>query len=161
MFISRLRWEQDNDDDDSIMHTIVEPSWNDIQEAFTRLDGQTHPAIFLTCDDRLVSFPSMTVIGGPNEYSVSLARVPANGRGEFEQLTLINPARFNEFQSSGWRGIGKGHHNYEVELEYLSSDRELIIRVLRHFTQTGHWYHNAPFIVEAEDEEGQWRRYIA
>ena len=161
MFISRLKWEQDGDDDDCIKHTIVNPSWDDIQETFSRLDGQTYPALFLTCDDQSVSFPSMTVIGGPDEYSVSLARVPANGRGDFEQLTFINPSRFSEFHSSGWRGIGKGYHNYEVELEYLSSDKELILRVIEHFAETGRWYHQAPFIVEAEDEEGEWRRYIA
>lgn len=161
MFISRLKWEQDGDNDDSIMHTIADPSWNDIQTTFSGLDGQTYPALFLTRDDQLVSFPSLTVIGGPDEYAVSFERVPTNGRGTFERLKLINPSRFNEFQSSGWCGIGKGYHNYEVELEYLTSDRELVLRIIQHFAHTGEWYSQAPFVVEAEDEEGEWRRYIA
>jgi len=161
MFISRLKWEQDGDEDDSIKHTIVDPSWDDIQKAFLRLDGQTYPAMFLACDDQLVSFPSLTVLGGPDEYAVSLERVPANGRGAFERLQLINPTRFKEPHSDVWRGIGKGYHNFEVEMEFLTPDKDLILTVIKHFTDTGRWYPQAPFIVEAEDEEGEWRRYVA
>ena len=159
MFVSRLRWEQDGDIDDSMEHTVVDPSWDDILEAFSRLDGQTYPALFLTCSNQMVSFPSLTILGGPVEFAVSLDRVPANGRGLFERLQLINPSRFNEFQSHGWRSIGKGYHNYEVETECLTPDRERIPMVMQHFANTGRWYPPAPFIVYAEDEEGEWRRY--
>ena len=160
MFISRLTWEQDGDDE-SIKHTVVNPSWDNIQNAFSRLDGQTYPALFLTCDDQLVSFPSLTVLGGSDEFAVSLERVPKNGRGEFERLKLINPSRLNVFQLNDKRGIGKGYHNYEVEMEYLTTDKELILKIIRAFTFTGRWYSQVPFIVEAEDEEGEWRRYTA
>lgn len=101
MFISRLAWQQDNGNDDTIEHTMIDPTWDDIQECFSRLDGQRYPAFFLRRGDQLLSFPTLIVLGGPDEYAVELEREPANGRGMFERLQLINPARFNEFGSQG------------------------------------------------------------
>jgi len=159
MFITRLIWDEDIDEENVLKHTIVHPAWDDIHEAFLRLDGQTYPSLFLTGDDQLVSFPTLSVHGGPDEYTADLTRVPANGRGDFECLQLIDPSRFYKPDAHTWRGIGKCYHNYEVETRYLTPNTELILNMIRHFAYTGHWYPQAPFIVEAEDEEGEWRQY--
>jgi hypothetical protein len=159
MFIRQLIWEQDNANDNLLRHSIDNPSWNDIQAAFSRLEGQTYPAFFLTCDEQNTLLPSLSVIGGPHEYEISLERVPAHGRGEFERLQLIHPPRFYNPDVQGWRGIGKSYHNYEIGTKYLTPDRELALEVIEHFTYTGQWLPKAPFIVQAEDEEGEWREY--
>lgn len=160
MFIKRLVWEQDNGNDEIVEHIIVDPSWDDIHASFLRLDGQAYPSFFLKREDQLVSFPSMSVFGGPDEYSISLERIPSNGRGSLERFNLINQSRFYSFGPHGWRGIGKSYHNYEVDDVYLVSDIKLILAIIEHFAHTGDWYFQAPFIVEVDDEEGEWRQYI-
>jgi hypothetical protein len=159
MFISILKWQQsDGDDDNWITHSVLYPSWDDIWDAFARLDGQTYPALSLQGDDESVSQPLLSVLGGPDEYSVTLENVPTNGGVTSKRLVLINPDRFNDFHSFGWRGIGKGYHNYEVEIEYLIPEKDLVQRIVQYFTETGRWYPAAPHITETVDENGEWRQ---
>jgi hypothetical protein len=160
MLIKRLTWEVWEDIEDEVkQHEIVDPSWEAIREAFSHLDSQARPAFSLSLHDQKPYLPSLTVIGGPDEYAVALERVPSSSYGECERIQLINPARFQRFGTSSYRGIGKGDHNYEIETMLLTPDATMILTIIQHFATTGQWYPSAPFIVEAEDEEGEWRQY--
>lgn len=153
MFIKRLTWEVWGDIEDEVKeHERVDPSWEAIHEAFLHLDSQAYPALSLSLQDQKPYLPSLTVIGGPDEYAVALERVPSSRHGEFERIQLINLTRFQRFETSGYRGIGKGYHNYEIETMFLTPDAAMILTMIRHFATTGQWYPSAPFIVEAQDE---------
>jgi hypothetical protein len=159
MLVEQLVWSIWGDEDEDISdHLVQSPSWETIQERFTLLDGQTHPSLSLYIYSQLQS-PVLSVYGGPDEYTAVLEREPSYGRGTFERLQLINSARFRRLEIDRTRTVGKGYFSYNIEEHFFTPDTGLILSLAQHFAFHGQWHPRVPFIVEADDEEGEWRRY--
>jgi hypothetical protein len=151
--------EVNNGEDSHEDRHIVSPSWLDITEALRRLDGRMHPALFLSLHARPRSYPMLSIIGGPDEYTVSLALGNERGESTNEKTQYVNPTRFSRFERGGYRAIGNGYSNYEIEEGFLTSNFALIQAIVEHFAEHGVWYPKAPYIVQKSGNFGDVDEY--
>jgi hypothetical protein len=159
MKIQHMTWSIFHEDDTATEVHRANPSWDDIEQALHRLDGRTYPDLFLSTRDQPNRYPLLSIIGGGDAYTASLELGDDNGEWIGASIQYINPDHFSQFNTGGYRAIGNGYHNYEIDQECLTSDQAMMLSIVRHFAETGRWYPKAPYIVEATDEDGEFHEY--
>jgi len=107
---------------------------------FDKLDGKSFPAlqIFLSND----VYPQLYVIGGSDLFTFNLTKDE-----NLWQETRTNP----DPDTSKWRTFGLGYHNYEF-LDDELCNKQVTIRVIKHFCATGEWPVQIPSRMSDEDE---------
>jgi hypothetical protein len=118
------------------LEKVVDPTWHQIVAFVHRLDRFRHPWVWLFIsdagDDVLVD--CLTIMGGDGAYWIGLSA------GRYEQLRVFNPE--------------KGHHEIAVwtsdqgfadQACYITDDVELVLRIAKHFGETGEPLPDAPW----------------
>lgn len=148
MKVIQLQWDESDDLDNHDRHVIEQPTIQDIEEAFRRLDGLTFPSIVLKTSDYQNRYPTLIVIGGAGSYSATLEFRDASGIWTGECIITINPELYGPPKQEGGRAIGRGYHNFEIpEYEFIE-DSKIIWQLIKHFIKTARWDFNVPFAVE-------------
>ena len=120
------------------------PSWVQIEQAIRRLDRFQHPWIWLflteeeTEEEAEEPEECLTVMGGRGVYFLDL------NAGEHEHLTLLYPDAPHE-EVEVW----ESDQGLSVSLREVTSDIDLVLRVAKHFADTGEPLPGAPWAKPA------------
>lgn len=163
MHIKYLTWEVCQPADDlrednpgSEYKRIQFPIWADIEAALERLDGYVYPKIRLSEDPYKI--PVLSIIGGPDVYTVVLQR--GDDMGWTDEFQYINPFRFSRFERGPYREFGAGFYTYSIEEGFLTEDITMMKAIAKHFAETGAWYPKAAFLITACDEDGEYHEFF-
>lgn len=148
MKITELIWNESDDFDNHVRHVTEQPTLQDVEDAFRRLEGSTYDIISLKTEDPLNRYPSLMIIGGADVYYASLEYRDENGTWTGESIITINPELYGPPQKGGYRVIGKGYSSFEIDEYQLINDSNIIWQLIQHFEQSARWDFNVPFAVE-------------
>jgi hypothetical protein len=107
---------------------------------FEKLDGKSLPALQISLSKE--PYPYLYVIGGPDLFTFSLTTDEHSWQ---EMRTNPDP------DTSKWRAFGLGYHNYEFFEDELCN-KQVTIRVIKHFCTTGEW----PIGIPSTKSEEIW-----
>ncbi|MDP9315339.1 MAG: hypothetical protein M3R24_31500 [Chloroflexota bacterium] len=133
-------------------HDVPHPSWGVIERLLNQLDAKAYPDLFLSGYDAPFHFPLLTIIGGAGIYSAALEFGDRDGQWTGERIVLVDPAHESHPNSGTLRAIGDGYNSYELEEQFLTTDYQLVVSIVRHFVETGQWLSTAPCILEVIDQ---------
>ena len=157
MLLRRLEWDEDFDpdtltedsEDEGEVYVVLDPTWQDVWDAFARLDGWIYPSMHLSLHKRR-RYPCMSIMGGPEEYAVSLD--VSNGiDAEWgnKSIHYLDPRRADElYTNKAWRGVGRAYSNLEIGEVFFTPDRELVVKLIDYFANTGEWHPDVPYVEE-------------
>jgi hypothetical protein len=118
------------------LEKVVNPTWHDIVAFVRRLDPFRHPWVWLfigeTDDDVLVD--CLTIMGGEGGYWIGLSA------GKYEQLRLFNPDK-GEKDVAVWTS----DQGFADKACYITDDLDLVLRIAKHFGETGEPLPDAPW----------------
>ena len=110
------------------LEKIRNPTWQDILVSVYRLDKVRYPWVWLFIgeieEDATLDCPS--IIGGEGLYWVGLSA------GKYDQLRLFDPSKSSK-EVDLWTS-DQGFADYEF---HTTNDIELLLRVAKHFGETG------------------------
>ncbi len=135
-------------------HHMPRPSWAVIETLLNQLDAKAYPDLFLSVYEAPFHFPLLTIIGGAGIYSAALEFGDPDGQWTGERIVLVNPMHNLHPHRGTLHALGDGYNSYELEEQFLTNDYQLIVSIIRHFVETGHWLSTAPCIVEVIDQGG-------
>jgi hypothetical protein len=148
MTIIYLQWHKYYDNDGQRTYTVRRPSWKKVMQVFDRLNGQEYASFFLYFHEDIQRYPRVYVIGGADGYSLSLSCGDADGRWARTEISYLNQAVAGSSIAHQVRGIGKGYTNWEIEEQFLTDDRTIIIDLLEQIVHAGSWPPDVPSLVE-------------
>jgi hypothetical protein len=104
------------------------PSWDAIVAAIDQLDKFRYPWVWLFIGDEEedASVDCLTIMGGGGVYWLGLSA------GRYEQLRLFDPSKGSD-DVQLWIS-DQGFADQEM---YVTYDRQLVLRIARHFGETG------------------------
>ena len=104
------------------------PGWDAIVAAIDRLDKFHYPWVwlFIGDEDEDASVDCLTIMGGDGVYWLGLTA------GKYDQLRLFDPNK-GSHEVQLWTS-DQGFADQEM---YVTYDRELVLRIARHFGETG------------------------
>jgi hypothetical protein len=155
--IQHLSWHHDINEEETVRHTMSNPTMADIVDLLYRLDAEEYPSFTLSLDEKGELFPKLFVSGGSSGYAISLSPGDDQGNSGCEMLSYVNPATCD--LPASYRMIGRTYPGLEIEERYFTSDANLIVSLIQHFADTGNWKSDVPFTVEREDDDGLIREY--
>ncbi|MFN8480112.1 MAG: hypothetical protein U0074_20010 [Kouleothrix sp.] len=148
--IQYISWYQDISEEETSHHTLQHPSLDDIFDRLDALDADEYPSLTLALDEMGEHFPQLFIFGGSSGYAVSLSQGDQYGKCAFVLTTYIHPEK-RALPASMYRCIGRTYPGIEIEERFFTQDVHLIRTIIAHFSATGHWKSDVPFIVEAND----------
>lgn len=104
------------------------PTWDQLVAAIQRLDRFRYPWVwlFIGDEDEDATVDCLTVMGGEGIYWLALTA------GKYDQLRLFDPNKGTE-EIDVWIS----DQGFADEERYVTSDLELVLRVAKHFGETG------------------------
>lgn len=108
-----------------------DPTWGEIEKALARLDRDVYPFLWLHVSEFIEDDPpehAMDVMGGLGEYAISI-ELP--GRG----LTYSDESR-----GATVVDIWVSDQGSQAEERDLCNDYDLLLKIVRHFAETGEAY---------------------
>lgn len=104
------------------------PTWDEIVTAIRRLDKFRYPWVWLFIGDadEDATVECLTVMGGEGVYWLGLTA------GKFDQLRLFDPEK-----SGDEVNVWTSDQGFADEERYITTDLELVLRVAKHFGETG------------------------
>lgn len=113
---------------DSHLEKILNPSWDEIVTSIRRLDKFHYPWVWLFIgeEDEDPTVDCMTVMGGQGVYWLAVT-TPKN-----DQLRLFDPNK-----GSHEVPVWTSDQGFADEEHYVTYDFDLVMRVAKHFGETG------------------------
>ena len=110
------------------LEKIRNPTWDDILVSVHRLDKFRYPWVwlFIGDNDEDSTLDCLTIMGGDRIYWVALCA------GKFDQLRLFDPNKSGK-EVDLWTS-DQGFSDYEF---HTTNDIELVLRIAKHFGETG------------------------
>jgi hypothetical protein len=110
------------------LEKIVNPNWDQIVSSVDRLDKFRYPWVwlFIGDEDEDATVDCLTVMGGDGVYWIGLSA------GTYDQLRLFDSTK-GTHEVKLWTS-DQGFADEEVFVTY---DRELVLRIAKHFGETG------------------------
>jgi hypothetical protein len=104
------------------------PTWNQIVAAIQRLDKFRYPWVwlFIGDEDEDATVDCLTVMGGKGVFWLALTA------GKYDQLRLFDPNKGSE-EVEVWTS----DQGFADEERYVTYDLDLVMRVAKHFGETG------------------------
>lgn len=116
------------------------PSWRQIEVAIRRLDRFQYPYVWLVLaedeDDSNELENTLQVMGGKGAYFVNF------NAGDFDNVTLSYPDAANEGIE-----VWESDQGFSASAREVTSDVELVLRIARHFADTGKPLPDAPWAM--------------
>lgn len=113
-----------------------------ILDLVEKLDGKSLPVLQIFSSNE--PYPYLYGIGGPDLFTISLT-TDANSWHEMRTNPDPDP------DTSKWRAFGLGYHNYEFFEDELCN-KQVTIRVIKHFCATGRW----PISIPSRNRDEIW-----
>jgi hypothetical protein len=107
---------------------IANPTWDQVVTSIRRLDKFHYPSVllFIGDNDEDPTVDCLTIMGGEGVYWVALSA------GKYDQLRLFDPDKGSK-EVALWES-DQGYSDHEFHVTY---DIDLILRIARHFVETG------------------------
>jgi hypothetical protein len=117
-------------------HVVRDPSWEEIESAIRDLDHYCFPFIFMGLRDECCGEYCMSVLGGPNGYSICVAAEASNW------VQYCDPSH-----TGGEIDVWTSDQGFYPKERYVAYDLNLVLRVARYYSETGQ-----------PDQSVQWER---
>ena len=104
------------------------PTWEEIVTAIDQLDKFRYPWVWVFIGDETedASVDCLTIMGGEGVFWLGLTA------GKYDQLRLFDPNK-----RSREVPVWTSDQGFADQEKYVTSDRELVLRIARHFGETG------------------------
>jgi hypothetical protein len=130
---------------------IPKPTWEDVVQAITRLNGETYFRITLSTQRNLMpaeKFNKLHVVGDDIFYAANMEFYNDKGEWTGEIISYITPELYWKSNSNQYRCFGTGYSNLEIQNCYLTDDKTVIERLAKYFLIEGMWNPDIPCIIE-------------